>query len=68
MRAILTHLQIAMLLANFVLSISFIHFPVTQVIPAGNNAWLVLFLIIPFMMLLIIGGLIGINKLPVRLS
>ncbi len=64
MRALITHFQLALLLANFVVTTSFIQFPITQVVPAGSNGWFVFFLIVPFPVLLILLGLKGYQKLP----
>lgn len=65
MRDELTHSLVAMLCGNMILTVSLIHFPLSQVIPANENAWLVFFFLVPFIVLLTVVSLMGIDKLPI---
>ncbi|WP_271755242.1 hypothetical protein, partial [Cohnella sp. JJ-181] len=62
MRNKLSSVQIGMLCANAILTISLIHFPLTQVIPARENAWLVFFFLVPFVLILTSLSLMGLRK------
>ncbi|MCP1311604.1 GerAB/ArcD/ProY family transporter [Paenibacillus tyrfis] len=64
MRVQINNLQLAFILANFSLSASVIHLPRVVVDAASQNAWLVYFLLIPFIALLVMVGMHGINTLP----
>ncbi|MGO4546220.1 GerAB/ArcD/ProY family transporter [Paenibacillus sp. 2TAB23] len=61
----LTHSQVIMLSANVVLTVSLIHFPLSQVIIAGRNAWLVFFFLVPFIVILTIIIFMGLGKIPI---
>ncbi|NQX59962.1 GerAB/ArcD/ProY family transporter [Paenibacillus qinlingensis] len=58
-----THSQVVMLCANVILTVSLIHFPLSQVIIAGGNSWLVFFFLVPFIVLLTIVSFMGLSKI-----